>query len=411
MKFEMSQRIVQFCLLMHGIGILLPWNMFITAKEYFTDFKLVQEPHYVTNFLSFMGLASQIPNILFAWLNIYLGHLGGGGKKSVGLERRMLWSILLQVVIFIVTLALASVDSSTWTGAFFWITMFSVLIINMAGGIYQNTTYGIAAKFPFKYTATVVIGSNLSGLFTSLAAIASSLIAVDASLAAIYYFSAAIFALMVCLASYVIMIRNRFYRRCTGSTSNDQDDEGGAADLSRPEYWKVFKGSARQLFNVFFTFFVSLSIFPSIHSDIASSNGSDNFLGNQFVNVTCFLSFNLFAMLGSWLASHYQKTGPKNLTWLVVARIIFIPLFLFCNYQPKNVVRTVPVLIKEDWIYWPIAILMALSSGYTSSLAMMYSSRSVQDSATAGMFAAAMLVTGIFCGLAFSMALSMLVQI
>lgn len=74
-------------------------------------------------------------------------------------------------------------ESSQWPGAFFWTTMGSVVILNskfvfvfflnlvgvsrilkslaltVAGGIYQNTIYGMSAKLPFKYTGAVVLGS------------------------------------------------------------------------------------------------------------------------------------------------------------------------------------------------------------------------------------------------------------
>lgn len=39
---------------------------------------------------------------------------------------------------------------------------------------------------------------------------------------------------------------------------------GGSS--SRPPYWTIFKQAFPQLFNVFFVFFVTLAIFPAIHS-------------------------------------------------------------------------------------------------------------------------------------------------
>lgn len=51
--------------------------MFITAKSYFVDYKLSesytnQTSEYATNFLPYIGFASQIPNVLFNWLNIFV---------------------------------------------------------------------------------------------------------------------------------------------------------------------------------------------------------------------------------------------------------------------------------------------------------------------------------------------------
>lgn len=37
---------------------------------------------------------------------------------------------------------------------------------------------------------------------------------------------------------------------------------------NRPPYWTIFKKAWPQLFNVFFVFFVTLSVFPSVHSGI-----------------------------------------------------------------------------------------------------------------------------------------------
>jgi len=53
--------------------------------------------------------------------------------------------------------------------------------------------------------------------------------------------------------------------------------------------------------------------------------------------------------------------------------LILIPLFLVCNYQPLGgVPRIMPVLINNDYIFWTLGAILGLSSGYYSSVAMMY---------------------------------------
>lgn len=71
-----------------------------------------------------------------------------------------------------------------------------------------------------------------------------------------------------------------------------------------------------------------------------------------------------------------------------------------------------PIYINNDWAYWAIAVLMGLSSGYLSSLGMMYAPQMVkpQHAVTAGMFAAAMLITGIFTGIMSSLVFPHLVS-
>lgn len=112
-------RLIYLTLLLHGLGTLIPWNMFITAKsvsgrqllfirpycrqlffysgsneffrfssiflclfldsslQYFVDYKLGEDytgikSNYAGNFLAYLGFAAQIPNVLFNWLNIFI---------------------------------------------------------------------------------------------------------------------------------------------------------------------------------------------------------------------------------------------------------------------------------------------------------------------------------------------------
>ena len=73
-----------------------------------------------------------------------------------------------------------------------------------------------------------------------------------------------------------------------------------------------------------------------------------------------------------WLVLFLQP-GPKW-TWLpVMLRVVFIPFFMFCNVKPDK--RKLPVLFANDYLYCIGGILMALSSGYFSSLTMMFAPR------------------------------------
>lgn len=56
-------------------------------------------------------------------------------------------------------------------------------------------------------------------------------------------------------------------------------------------------------------------------------------------------------------------------------RLALIPLFLYCNYQPLGFIRSMPVLINNDYVFWFLGIILGLSSGYYSSVAMMYAPR------------------------------------
>lgn len=78
----------------------------------------------------------------------------------------------------------------------------------MANGVYQNTIFGMAAKLPGKYTGAVVLGSNISGTFTSVVGLLSSIMASNPRMAAIYYFITALFILLICFDTYFALPLN-----------------------------------------------------------------------------------------------------------------------------------------------------------------------------------------------------------
>lgn len=84
----------------------------------------------------------------------------------------------------------------------------SVFFSAAAGGIYQNSVYGMAAKLPFKYTGAVVLGSNISGAFIAVISILTSSFASSVRTAAIYYFIGALFVLLACFDTYFALPLN-----------------------------------------------------------------------------------------------------------------------------------------------------------------------------------------------------------
>ncbi|KAF5288632.1 hypothetical protein FQA39_LY15327 [Lamprigera yunnana] len=394
-------KLVYMTFILNGIGVLMPWNLFITAESYFTKHKFGveytgQKLIYGDSYLQFVGFAAQVPNLIFNWLNIFV-QMGGN------LTTRIVWSICIEVVVFILTVALAMTDTHEWPGTFFWITMISVVILNMANGVYQNTIFGMAAKLPLQYTGAVVLGSNISGTFTSLVRIFSDMFASTVRMSAIYYFITALFVLLLCFDTYFALPLNRYYRHYQLKERREisiQKNENMGVVHKIP-YFYIFKKCLPQLINIFLVFSITLSIFPAVHANIKASDPDFFITEKYYTSITCFLTFNTCAMVGSYLTSFCTSPKSKYLWIPIVLRIIYIPFYLLCNYHPsKDRIRALPILINNDWVYWIVAVTMGLSSGYLSSLGMMYASKSVEPryAATAGMFAAAALISGIFMG-------------
>ncbi|KAA0195083.1 hypothetical protein HAZT_HAZT005500, partial [Hyalella azteca] len=184
---------------------------------------------------------------------------------------------MVEVALVIVTVVLAMVDSSGWDGEFFWVTMVSIVFINIANAIYQNTVYGMAARLPFKYMGAVILGSVSSVLKLRAVKILNeglpvfkkkrlNMMAPNLRTSAIYFFITALFVLLACFDTYFALPLN---------------------------FEKAQKTSKR-----------------------AAGMGK-----------------------------------------------VRVP---YCSE------RIMPVLIDSDWAYWALSVVLGLTSGYYSSLAMMY---------------------------------------
>ncbi|XP_045539931.1 equilibrative nucleoside transporter 1 [Papilio machaon] len=393
--------LIYLTLILHGLGTLTAWNMFITATDYFDKYKLANAPNLSQRYLTYVGWASQMPNLLFSWFNVFV-KIGGN------LTTRIVWSLIMEVMVFVVTVMLAMVDSSEWTVIFFWITICTVFILNAFNAVFQNSVYGVAARLPPQYTGAVVLGSNICGTLVTLLKWLSDTFTSSRRTSAIYYFIAGMFVLLICFDTYFALPLNRFYRyhetlqertmRVNPALAATNQNTSPAKQ--RTPYGTIFKQAWIQLYNIFIIFFVTLSVFPEVQSKVQPI--TPGFLGENFTRLTCFLTFNLMAMIGNLTASFWQFPNPKWLWVFTTIRIAFIPVFLVCNYLPEE--RTLPVLVRADWLYWLLAALLGWSSGHGSSLGMMYVSGTVapENASTAGMIGGAMLVTGIVSGITFS---------
>ncbi|KAI1293865.1 Equilibrative nucleoside transporter 3 [Halotydeus destructor] len=390
-------------MLLLGVGTVLPWNMFINANAYFVDYKLPQSndtqvTSYRNNFLSYLGVFSIGPNFVLQLWNL-LYQTGCGSAKM-----RITVTSLTEMVLFAFTIALALMDSTEWPAAFFYLTMVSVVLINMASGVFQNSAMGIPSILPMAYTNAVVTGMNVGGTFASLASIISIAVSSGPKTAAILYFSIAVIYMAAIVVIYWTLDRNPFYRFYKEKVRTD-DSTGNAtpiAERSLSETIDLYKSVLSKCWvhclNTYLVFFVTLSVFPAVQANITSVN--DIFPKAYFAPMTTFLTFNLFASLGNILASDmFPKPGPRYLCIPVTLRLLFIPFFLLCNYQPLNG-RSWAVWFSNDWVFWFGNMLMSISSGYLSSLSMMYAPTTVasEHASIAGMMAGFGLISGVFSG-------------
>ncbi|KAJ7373079.1 hypothetical protein OS493_014226 [Desmophyllum pertusum] len=196
--------LVYFIMVIQGVGTLLPWNMFITAHAYFQE-KLKDDEGMKHNFENFFSVAAMVPNVLMFLLNTLFKH-------KISLQVRMLTSVCIMTLCFVVTTVLVVIDTSNWTTNFFYITIGTIIVINMSSAVYQGGLFGICGMMPSRYTGAVMTGQGVGGTFAAMASIFSLLGGKDALSSGFGYFMSAAIVLTLCLVTYIVLQRLKFAR-------------------------------------------------------------------------------------------------------------------------------------------------------------------------------------------------------
>ena len=124
-----------------------------------------------------------------------------------------------------------------------------------------------------------------------------------------------------------------------------------------------------------------------------------------FIPVSCFLLFNVMDTAGKSLTGICKWPGADSI-WLrilVGVRVVFVPLFMLCNVQPRHYL---PVWFGRDSWYILFMILFAFSNGYLISLCICFGPKMVaqHEAETTGAIMVFFLSLGLTLGSAFSFA-------
>ncbi|XP_038076387.1 equilibrative nucleoside transporter 1-like [Patiria miniata] len=395
-------KFIFFLMSIHGIATLLPWNMFITADSYFTDHKfgnVSDSAEYKDKFVSYIGIAGFIPNVFFLAVSLFVP------PKSSRLANMIALNMML--TLFVITTILAIIDSSEWPGAFFGITMATVVLFNGAAAVYQSGIFAFSAKLPGSYLQSYIVGQGLGGTFVAVISIITLATTDSVQTAGIAYFTCAVVVLFIAVISLILVYKSAFvdYHHNVAMQVLTEKEKEAVEEATRPiTLLYIFKRIWVDALSVWLTFFVTLAIFPAFNLGVVSTTEEphSDFIAMYFTPLTCFFTFNFCDFIGSMVPAVLKWPFHKY-TWIVAnVRILFFPLFILCNYRPAT--RTLPVYFN-DIVYIIIMVIFSLSNGYFKTVIMMEGPQKVPPE-WAGKAASMMcffLVLGIFCGLQFSL--------
>ncbi|XP_021029975.1 equilibrative nucleoside transporter 3 [Mus caroli] len=382
--------IIFFCL---GIGGLLPWNFFVTAKEYWA-YKLrncsspasgedPEDMDILNYFESYLAVASTVPSLLFLVANFLL-------VNRVQVHVRVLASLSVSLAIFVVMIVLVKVDTSSWTRGFFSLTIACMAIISSSSTIFNSSVYGLTGSFPMRNAQALISGGAMGGTVSAVASLVDLAASSDVRDSTLAFFLMAAVFLGLCVGLYLLLPQleyARYYMRPVApvrvfsgedNPSQDAPSTSSVAPASRvmhtPPLGPILKKTASLGFCTVSLYFVTAFIIPAISTNIQSmqkGTGSP-WTSKFFVPLTVFLLFNFADLCGRQVTAWIQVPGPRSklLPGLVLSRFCLVPLFLLCNYQPRS--HLTKVLFQSDIYPVLFTCLLGLSNGYLSTLVLIY---------------------------------------
>uniref|UniRef100_UPI0037E9B5A5 equilibrative nucleoside transporter 1-like isoform X2 n=1 Tax=Semicossyphus pulcher TaxID=241346 RepID=UPI0037E9B5A5 len=403
---------------MLGLGTLLPWNFFMTATVYFTsrlkDSSLVDSSANQTaagehrsvleaKFNNVMTLCAMLPLLLFTCLNSFLHSL-------ISQRLRVMGSLLVIMLVFVVTAVLVKLPLEPLH--FFIVTMVKIVIINSFGAVLQGSLFGMAGLLPATYTTPIMSGQGLAGTFAAFAMICAITSGSELQDAAFGYFITACFVILLSILSYILLPKLEFFQFYQDRNKKQKSEEENSLNLMNGadqirhqdvSMMTIFRKIWLLALSVCFTFTVTIGTFPAIAADTKSTLAEGGSWDQYFIPVSCFLLFNLCDWSGRSLTA-VRMWPPKDSVLLpvsIVCRLVFIPLFMLCNVQPRF---HLPVFFHHDGWFIFFMILFAFSNGYLASLCMCYGPKNVlpHEAETAGTIMAFFLSLGLALGAASS---------
>uniref|UniRef100_A0A7N6A9I0 Solute carrier family 29 member 1a n=1 Tax=Anabas testudineus TaxID=64144 RepID=A0A7N6A9I0_ANATE len=406
-----------------GLGTLLPWNFFMTATMYFTS-RLKNPPTSLSpnqtanetqgvdtrsvlesKFNNVMTLCAMVPLLIFTCLNSFI-------HQRIPQKLRISGSLAVILVVFLLTAVLVKVDMAPLP--FFTLTMIKIVCINSFGAVLQGSLFGLAGILPASYTTPIMSGQGLAGAFAAFSMICALASGSALQDSAFGYFITACVVILLAIMSYLTLPRMEFFQYYMDSNNAGRSaDEENKMDLLKKGTYS-HRCSSRALYastiwvmalSVCFIFTVTIGTFPAVTVDVKSSVANGGAWETYFIPVACFLLFNLMDWAGRSLTAVCMVPG-KDSIWLPVLvglRVIFIPLFMLCNVQPRSYL---PVPFHHDAWYIIFMILFSFSNGYLASLCMCFGPKKVapHQAETAGAIMAFFLSLGLALGAAVSFA-------
>lgn len=430
---EDAYNLAYLIMLLLGAGLLFPYNAMLAAVDYWDDVYPGKDlTYWVPLVMMITGLTTQVLMIKYGHILSFKTWISTNYAGQVGL-----------------LVMLPLVDNFTDPSKSIYVTYTLMGIFGISSAILQNTVYAFAAIFPSKYMQAIMGGNGLAGVVVCIVRILTKAgFASDKEgneNSALVFFVLSAIMMVFCTFAYLVLLRLPFAQSyiladklasggtatSAGSVNGDdgavtaekvpyrimgtegslpvevvpagpemvaaKQDEDGEIPLSEhvSSLGGVFRKIWLMVFTVCMVFVLTFLVFPGVLTKIPTEYSKLN----DWFTILLLTEFNVFDLIGRFLAKNYAIFSYKTLWMPVMARAVFTPLMILC-VGPR-------VFSHDIWAYIFVA-LFAITNGHLASVAMMMGPTSVEphERQTAGMIMTFALNTGIAIGSAVAIGMS-----
>lgn len=349
-----NETFAKFYFLLEGAGTLIAWNAILNGLDYFSG----KYPEYNADFL--LPIAVNLAQVV---ANFFMPTLSSRFK----LQHRIILPLIVLGIILVFLPIEANLLSGTTFG--FILIMSLLFILGFFNNIFQGSMSGFVNQFPFKYTSYFLMGTGLAGLImNALRALAIVSLSNEGELMEIIvYFVAAGLIIAACMVIHPIFTRSYLCKYYVGELKTSELSDDQTVDLIK-SVTKPSKGKKmREVIGVFkevhffvllllFNYLVNFIVFPGVMLEKPLHSMTDD-----WKVVSMLAMFNLFDIVGKNLAQYRHLYSKWRIFGTVMARMIFIGLFVI------QAVTSSIAVFNTVWFGYLNIALFGLTNGFVTT--------------------------------------------
>ncbi|KAJ2714280.1 hypothetical protein H4R19_001815, partial [Coemansia spiralis] len=374
-------RVTYYLFLGMGLATLLPWNLFISASEFYS-YQFSGSPHQHTfqNWFSVVYMVSNFASNAYAMATV--------GRSNP--HTRILGGQLANTAAYVVGIALPFLRGARGSVSFY-IALAQLAVTAASSGMMTNSLFALVVHFPSSHSEGLLSGQAVAGV---MATAAQLLVAYSVAPAGnidrttgppqpagglvartVAYFAFATVVSVLLTAAFWRVSHNPYYQQRTKHTclpyeplppSSDDASEysvsptppaATVAEADPGAFADTFRQVSGYAYAVILTFAVTLSMFPSVTALVRSVSGF------RLLTEWHFFVYNLGDFAGRRMAPSIPITRVSSLVLIGLLRILLIPAFFACHLSYSVWYNA----IQSDWAFLVLVVLLSSSNGLLST--------------------------------------------